>query len=453
MSSWQILGIDPTSDEALIRRAYARQLKQHRPDSDPEGYQQLREAFEHVKELARYQDFDEESEAQPVEAVAFTLKPDAHPSPVAVTGSHPVPADFALSSGPLYMPEKMQEHVSGLLENAMKGFNALEAFYQEVTQNGTLLQQQQFHQDVAAALAEQPDLTEWLLEEVSNRLGWGLDRYSSSYLVPQHLQYALYQQIRATEREQTWKKIALEKRHGKLLSRTALKLLCGDRHFSSLWVRLIPGLLDEMRQQANKLYASFPELMDRLNPAALEFINKPQYALSWKSMFLLLFWGIIVHNVLPDPQTHAALGWIAGAVILFYFYISDLILIYLRRWPRLMGLFMGLECLFSLLILCGLFAGVLFILVTSLPAKGEGFSGLVPLFLVLIEWLVLWSVWPKNVPGLRRPGIAVARLLDSPWRLLVTLDFSLLAFPLAAAYGAFCYLLLNELIKLTAGFP
>lgn len=125
----------------------------------------------------------------------------------------------------------------------------------------------------------------------------------------------------------------------------------------------------------------------------------------------------------------------------------------LRRWPRLMGLFMGLECLFSLLILCGLFAGVLFILVTSLPAKGEGFSGLVPLFLVLIEWLVLWSVWPKNVPGLRRPGIAVARLLDSPWRLLVTLDFSLLAFPLAAAYGAFCYLILNELIKLTAGFP
>ncbi|MEM6159602.1 J domain-containing protein [Erwinia sp. P6884] len=461
MNSWQILGIDPTSDEALIRRAYARQLKQHRPDSDPEGYQQLREAFELVKEMARYQHVGEEDEAEAVntsevvetpEAVEIALKNGGYLSGIKVTESHFDPAEFELSSSPLYTSEEVEEHVSGLLENAMQGLNALASFYQEVTHKGTLQQQQQFHQDVAAKLAEQPDLTEWLLEQVSDRLGWGLDQYSSSYLVPQHLQYALYQQIRATEREQAWKKVALEKTHGNLLNRTALKLLCSERNVCPFWVRLIPGLIAEMTQQRNKLYATFPELVERLNPAVLEFISKPQYALSWQGMFLLLFWGTVLHYVWPAPPQGPELGWIAGSLIIFYIYINDLILMSLKGRQWLMGLFLGVECLFSLLMLCGLFIGVLFILISSMPSKGEGFSGLVPLFLALIEWLVLWAIWPKNVPGLRRPGIAVARLLTSPWRLLATLDFTTMAFPLAAAYGAFCYLILNELMKLAAHF-
>lgn len=49
---WETLGIEPTTDEAVIRRAYARELKQHRPDQDPQGYQQLREAFDAAKEYA-----------------------------------------------------------------------------------------------------------------------------------------------------------------------------------------------------------------------------------------------------------------------------------------------------------------------------------------------------------------------------------------------------------------
>jgi hypothetical protein len=45
-------GIEPTTDDAVIRRAYARELKQHRPDQDPQGYQ-LREAFDAAKEYAK----------------------------------------------------------------------------------------------------------------------------------------------------------------------------------------------------------------------------------------------------------------------------------------------------------------------------------------------------------------------------------------------------------------
>ena len=49
---WEILGIEPTTDEGAIRKAYARELKLHRPDKDPQGYQQLREAFDEARRYA-----------------------------------------------------------------------------------------------------------------------------------------------------------------------------------------------------------------------------------------------------------------------------------------------------------------------------------------------------------------------------------------------------------------
>ena|GEM_PF-2674121 len=45
---WNILGIEPTADELAIRRAYARKLKQFRPDEDPEGFANLVRAREHA---------------------------------------------------------------------------------------------------------------------------------------------------------------------------------------------------------------------------------------------------------------------------------------------------------------------------------------------------------------------------------------------------------------------
>jgi hypothetical protein len=46
MDLWSVLGIDPTQDAAELKRAYARQVKIHSPEADPEGFQKLRHAYE-----------------------------------------------------------------------------------------------------------------------------------------------------------------------------------------------------------------------------------------------------------------------------------------------------------------------------------------------------------------------------------------------------------------------
>ena len=54
MSTWTVLGLAPTGDILAIRRAYARRLKETRPDVDPIGFQRLREARTDALRQAAY---------------------------------------------------------------------------------------------------------------------------------------------------------------------------------------------------------------------------------------------------------------------------------------------------------------------------------------------------------------------------------------------------------------
>jgi hypothetical protein len=59
MSCWTVLGLSADADTRTIKRHYAALLKQTRPDEDPEGFQRLREAYEHAlayKESARFRE-------------------------------------------------------------------------------------------------------------------------------------------------------------------------------------------------------------------------------------------------------------------------------------------------------------------------------------------------------------------------------------------------------------
>ncbi|KTC49575.1 molecular chaperone DnaJ [Pseudomonas fluorescens ABAC62] len=60
MDCWTILQLPDDADERTIKRSYARLLKNCRPDEDAEGFQRLREAYEHAMNEARWRADNEE---------------------------------------------------------------------------------------------------------------------------------------------------------------------------------------------------------------------------------------------------------------------------------------------------------------------------------------------------------------------------------------------------------
>ncbi|GAA0135067.1 hypothetical protein YSY43_19070 [Paenibacillus sp. YSY-4.3] len=82
MSIWGILGIEQTYDTTIIRRAYAKQLKIHHPEDDPEGYQRLREAYDRAMKLAKqhqqeqilYEEDDDDDEELEQNADSFSFE-------------------------------------------------------------------------------------------------------------------------------------------------------------------------------------------------------------------------------------------------------------------------------------------------------------------------------------------------------------------------------------------
>ena len=62
MDIWEILGIDETTDEREIKRAYAKMLAKHHPEDEPEKFQEIKEAYDmalkHAKGLVKLAEFN-----------------------------------------------------------------------------------------------------------------------------------------------------------------------------------------------------------------------------------------------------------------------------------------------------------------------------------------------------------------------------------------------------------
>lgn len=65
MSPWDSLQIEPTAEARAIKRAYAKQLKQNRPDDNPQGFQQLYEAYKQALAWAEQQSSQDAPAAAP----------------------------------------------------------------------------------------------------------------------------------------------------------------------------------------------------------------------------------------------------------------------------------------------------------------------------------------------------------------------------------------------------
>ena len=126
---WQFLILDPnTATERDVKAAYARLLKQHRPDQDPEGFKKLREAYEAA--LAFIANRNASAEPGPSYAAADVVsRSDESPA---------VPEGIAVPFDVASLPEAVRASLSGI-EHAVTTGNdeqmqaAVDAFRDECT--------------------------------------------------------------------------------------------------------------------------------------------------------------------------------------------------------------------------------------------------------------------------------------------------------------------------------
>ena len=420
MSIWQTLDIAPTEDESEIRRAYARQLKKNRPDTDPTGYQRLREAFDDAKRLAKE---GKEKDPQRVlvdEPAAMVDRQEETDERVTV---------FLPEREALYTEQEISALAYKLVNEEISGIASLKHLSARINGRGSLEQQRLFSQRLAAALAEQAGLTEAQLDIVAEMLNWRIHDYDFSHIIPLYLQHAINHQIRQTEILRAWQKMEAEGKQGSWRERLAIKLLRSERPNVPFWIRLLPGLIETMATRYQYVLQSFPEILPRLNPFILQFLQRARLGLTSAGLFLLAFWGFLFSAILPSTGGITLVSTITIATLIFYLYVSDMVLISAHSRPRLLSAFLGIEFLLSLIIIQWFFGGLYFAALAAIPTPGLGPPRLMTAIFLLLSAIAVWAVWPnRKVPAIRLPGIIMSRLFSSPWRILEVMNFAWYSF-------------------------
>lgn len=282
---WDVLGIEPTTDEREIRRAYARELKLHRPEHDPYGFQELREAFDSAKRYAH-------SEVT-LPDVSTTSPEDSGPEPTPM-----VAYIHQLMQDKTALPEESwdrdtlwynaQNIANLLIEDELKGLGKLHQYLDNEISDA-LEARQTFNLLLAEALGEQVGLNRNILNEVSAVMNWQVERYHSSIL-PDWARSTLEAQITHTETENYWQ--FLEKQHSdSRLGRLKWRMLAEKGTPIPWWGRVIPDFLLQLVRLVSEILQQYPALQERLNPVLLNEYYKPRIALSWNTIITILFWG------------------------------------------------------------------------------------------------------------------------------------------------------------------
>lgn len=263
---WRILGIEPTSDPALIRRAYAQRLKVTHPEDDPDGFRELRAAYEAAMARAgRAGSADE----LPVRVEPATPERDDTPARQSSRSAPADAGDDAVGSARRWLqelertlrsPEIPAEELTPILDGMLSD-PALENLSVRVDAELAL----------ASMLIERWPRSRPLLLRAADSFGWQADD-SRLYGTVLAEAAAAAADLRYLQELQT----------GNYLQSDAYRALAGPVRPTIFRLKsLFTGLDQDVRQLLEKLRTGHPYAIDELSPDAVAWWDR--YLATWRT--------------------------------------------------------------------------------------------------------------------------------------------------------------------------
>lgn len=187
---WARLGIEPTTELAAIKKAYALKLKVTRPDDDAEAYQALRAAYERVQQSLKWQ---QQPPGQADAGAQATNEANVGPEPASE------PVHEAAPPEPLTAPAVDPRHLIDELVPRWRQSGEpalLQAWHatRQALDQQPLARQAEFSAAFAHWVLGTPDLPDAFLKQLNDHFGW-LDDFRTERLLGVALAHALHEAL------------------------------------------------------------------------------------------------------------------------------------------------------------------------------------------------------------------------------------------------------------------
>ncbi len=321
---WGELGIEPTADATVIRRAYAQRLRAIDPDRDPAAFQRLREAYEaalssSARDTGRKTRRGKASRAPVADPVPLESAPSASaasPPSAAETASASPPRPKDQLEPPQDVAETLQHYraearpVLDALDRALDDRDAQRALalFDEAIAKGLLplTPDQRFVERLTEVVAGDPGVPAETFQRLLRTFGWDTYPGGAHASQPRSLAPSIgrlkaaawYAQLRAD---------ANERRFGpREADRNFARVMLGHNRLLPMFAG--PAVRNRLRAELAQYDHHRPWLDGRFDPARIEWLReKTREKVGGKRsrIFTGLFFIVVVTNLLRacfDPS-------------------------------------------------------------------------------------------------------------------------------------------------------
>lgn len=135
LNCWEMLGIEPTDDQDIIRNAYRAKLPEYHPENNPQGFQNLRQAYEEARKgippefipvsaLSPQEKFERKLRNQPEEAAEQQID-EPHPEQEAIDQMLAEFDTLQMTANKRYSPQAWHEYIQSLDLNSFEVIDQL----------------------------------------------------------------------------------------------------------------------------------------------------------------------------------------------------------------------------------------------------------------------------------------------------------------------------------------